>query len=104
MEKVFLKPNVVAEPLFNRWYAWSYLISPATSALYLANQHMKIMQSFVAAPQVHVKALENPAMIGGPFINHPPSRTAEVRALMEETTKERSHAIVFAEAMKELHE
>jgi L-ascorbate metabolism protein UlaG (beta-lactamase superfamily) len=104
MEKVFLKPNVVAEPLFNRWYAWSYLISPATSALYLANQHMKIMQSFVAAPQVHVKALGNPAMIGGPFINHPPSRTAEVRALMEETTKEHSHAIAFAQAMKELHE
>lgn len=104
LDKVFLKPNVVVEPLFNRWYAWSYLISPATSALYLANQHMKIMQSFVSAPQVHVKALENPAMIGGPFINHPSSRTGEIRALMEETTRERPLAVAFARAMKELHE
>jgi L-ascorbate metabolism protein UlaG (beta-lactamase superfamily) len=28
------------------------------------------MQSFVAAPQVHVSALKNSAMIGGPFINY----------------------------------
>lgn len=27
-EPVYLRCNVVAEPLFNQWYAWSYLISP----------------------------------------------------------------------------
>ncbi|NET07738.1 MAG: NAD-dependent epimerase/dehydratase family protein [Symploca sp. SIO2B6] len=30
---VYLKPNVIIEPLFNQWYAWSYLISPATAAV-----------------------------------------------------------------------
>ena len=47
---VYLKPNVVAEPLFNDWYAWAYLISPVTAAMYVANFHLKIMQSFVSAP------------------------------------------------------
>jgi len=103
-EKVFVKPNVVVEPLFNQWYAWSYLISPVTSALYVANQHLKIMQSFLAAPQVHAKALENPAMRGGPFINHPPSRAGEIRALLERTTKGQARVINFAASVKKLHE
>lgn len=103
-EKVFVKPNVVVEPLFNQWYAWSYLISPVTSALYVANQHLKIMQSFLAAPQVHVKALENPAMRGGPFINHPPSGAGEIRALLEQTTKGQAQVINFAASVKTLHE
>src|SRR5215475_8330436 len=81
-ERVFLKQNVLVEPLFNRWYAWSYLISPASAAMYIANQHLKIMQSFVAAPQSHVAALKNPAMIGGPFINYPESRAGDVKALL----------------------
>ena len=51
-EKVFLKPNLLFEPLFNQWYAWSYLISPDTAAMFVANLHLKIMQSFVNAPAV----------------------------------------------------
>lgn len=81
----YLKPNVIAEPLFNQWYAWSYLIPPATAARYVANSHLKIMESFVAAPQVHADALKNPKMIGAPFINHPPSRVWEIEALLEKT-------------------
>ena len=79
---VYLKQNVLAEPLFNQWYAWPSLISPATAAMYIANAHVKIMQSFVAAPQVHVAALKNPAMRGGPFISYDATRTAEVKELM----------------------
>ena len=47
---VYLKPNVLVEPLFNQWYAWTNLIAPATSAMYITNLHLKIMQSFVASP------------------------------------------------------
>ena len=65
---LYLKPNVLVEPLFNQWYAWSNLIAPATSSMYVANQHLKIMQSFVTSPQLHVSALKNPANLGGPFI------------------------------------
>ena len=28
---VYLKPNVIFEPLVNRWYAWPYIISPGTA-------------------------------------------------------------------------
>ncbi|MGA9994271.1 MAG: hypothetical protein WBP93_02600, partial [Pyrinomonadaceae bacterium] len=73
-EKVYFKQNVQAEPLFNQWYAWSFLIAPETAAMYVANSHLKLMQSFVAAPQVHIAALKNPAMLGGPFINCEASR------------------------------
>ena len=103
-ERVFLKQNVLVEPLFNRWYAWSYLISPASAAMYIANLHLKIMQSFVSAPQAHVAALKNPAMIGGPFINYDESRTGDVKALLSETLKEQQHMLKFANAVKALDE
>ncbi|UZW58378.1 MBL fold metallo-hydrolase [Lysobacter enzymogenes] len=103
-QRVFVKPNLVVEPLFNRWYAWPYLISPAASALYLANQHLKILQSFVSAPQVHAKALQDRKMIGGPFVDHPVARVGEIRALMESTVVARSQALAFAKAVRELHD
>jgi hypothetical protein len=99
-EKVYLKQNVLAEPLFNQWYAWPYLISPATAAMYVSNLHLKIMASFVSAPHVHVAALKNPAMMGGPFMNYGPERAVDIRALLEKTTK--SHLIELAEAIKTL--
>ncbi|HEX8174905.1 MAG TPA: MBL fold metallo-hydrolase [Pyrinomonadaceae bacterium] len=102
--KLYLKQNVVIEPLINQWYAWSSLLSPATAAMFITNLHLKIMQSFVNSPQVHVTALKNPAMLGGPFINYAASRSGEVRALMEKTVKEQAHMLELAGAIKTLHE
>ncbi len=101
-DKVFLKRNVMIEPLFNQWYAWSYLIAPATAAMYVANLHLKIMESFIAAPQVHVAALKNPANLGGPFINYGPERVGDIKALRERTIKECAPQLAFAEAVKSL--
>lgn len=103
-EKLYLKQGVVAEPLFNQWYAWSYLISPATAAMCIANLHLKIMRSFVAAPQVHVAMLKNPAMIGGPFINYDAGRVGGIQALIDQTVKDNAHMLEFAEAVKTLDE
>ncbi|HVF42747.1 MAG TPA: MBL fold metallo-hydrolase [Pyrinomonadaceae bacterium] len=100
--QVYLKPNVLVEPLFNQWYAWANLISPASAAMYIANQHLKIMQSFVSAPQVHVAALKNPAMLGGPFINYDAGRAPAVRELMDRTAGENARMLEFAEAVKGL--
>ncbi|HEX5733818.1 MAG TPA: MBL fold metallo-hydrolase [Blastocatellia bacterium] len=101
-EKLYLKQNVLAEPLINRWYAWSYLIAPATAAMYIANSHLKIMRSFVSNPQVHISALKNPAMIGGPFINYPASRVEEIESLMGTTIKQQANMLELAEAIKTL--
>jgi L-ascorbate metabolism protein UlaG (beta-lactamase superfamily) len=103
-ENVYLKPNVLVEPLINQWYAWPYLLSPVTLSFYLKNFQLKIMQSFVAAPQTHVAALKNPAMIGGPFMNHGPDKVEEVKALLEKTVKEQGYLLELAESVKKVDE
>ncbi|MEM7061626.1 MAG: thioester reductase domain-containing protein [Cyanobacteria bacterium P01_B01_bin.77] len=98
----YLKPQVVAEPLIRQWYAWSYLISPATAARYLTESQLKIMQSFVDAPEVHATTLRNPAMQGGPFINHAPSRVDEVRALLAKTQADQGRLMELSAAIATL--
>ncbi|GAA6614824.1 MBL fold metallo-hydrolase [Scytonema sp. NUACC26] len=100
---LYLRQNVLVEPLINQWYAWTYLISPATAALYITNLHLKIIRSFIANPQIHISALKNPAMIGGPFIAHDSSRVGEIKDLLEKTEKEQAHMLEFAEAVKNLN-
>jgi L-ascorbate metabolism protein UlaG (beta-lactamase superfamily) len=99
---VYLKPNALIEPLFNQWYAWSYLLSPASSAMLVANAHLKLMASFVASPQMHVSALQNPAMRGGSFLDVPAERAPEVQALLHATLKSQAHVIEFAEGIRAL--
>src|SRR5215210_153719 len=103
-EKVFLNQTVLAEPLYNQWYAWSHLIPPATSAMYTMNLHLKMMESFISAPQIHIAALKNPAMLGGPFINYDASRVVEVRELLEKTLREYAGVLSFARAIRDLNE
>jgi len=101
-DKYYLKYNVKLELLFNQWYAWPHLIPPATAAMNIANSHLKIMKSYVSAPEVHIAAAKNPAMRGGPFMNYPTNRANEVKALMEKTLREQSHMLNLARAIKTL--
>jgi L-ascorbate metabolism protein UlaG (beta-lactamase superfamily) len=101
-QKLFFKQNVIAEPLFNQWYASPYLIPPASAAMYIANSHLKIMQSFVSNPQVHVSALKNPVMIGGPFINYDASMTPAIKSLIDKTLTEQKVMIDLANAIETL--
>ncbi len=104
IEKVYLKENLLAEPLVNQWYAWSGLISPPAASMYISFSHIKTMQSFVEAPQVHVAALDNPAMIGGPFINHKAASVGKIRALLDRTRKEQAHMLKLGEAIRDLNQ
>jgi len=103
-ESVYLRRDILAEPLFNQWYAWSSLIAPASSAMFVANSHLKIMQSFVNAPAVHINALKDPAMRGGPFIGYDASRVKDIKTLMDKTTKEQAHVLAFAAGVRSLSE
>jgi L-ascorbate metabolism protein UlaG (beta-lactamase superfamily) len=98
----YLKPNIVMEPLWNQWYAWSYLIAPSTASMYVLNWHLKLLESFAEAPEVHVQALQNPALIGGPFLNYPAERVADVRNLILTTRKNQEHLIALANAVRAL--
>lgn len=103
-QNVYLKPNTVIEPLYDQWYAWSHLISPATAAMNTAGRHLKIMKSFIQAPAIHAAAIRNPKMKGGPFMDIDPKRVAEVKALKEETENKRAVQLAFTKAIAELNE
>ena len=94
----------MVQPLFNQWYAWSHLIPPASCSMYVSNSHIKIMESFVSNPQMHISALKNPAMISGPFIHYDASRVSEIRALLDRTKRERAYLLELAEAIKQLNQ
>jgi L-ascorbate metabolism protein UlaG (beta-lactamase superfamily) len=100
--KMYLKPNVVIEPLIDRWYAWSHLVSPATAAMNIVDRHMKIMDSYILAPQLHAEAVLNPTMRGGPFMDLKGGRIEDVEALMQTTRQQRGQSIKLARAIKEL--
>ena len=102
-EKFYLKPNVQMEPLVSQWPAWPHLIPPATSAMNTAYLHLKVMKSFIMAPDLHAATLKDPAMRGGLFLNLDPRKVDEVKALSERTTKEQAHMISLAEAIKALN-
>jgi L-ascorbate metabolism protein UlaG (beta-lactamase superfamily) len=103
-QRVWLRQNVMAEPLINQWYAWAYLVAPATAAMYIANSHLKIMQSYISAPQVHAAALKNPAMRGGPFINYGAEKVPQIKALLDKTAGEQTHMLEFAAGVRQLSE
>jgi len=76
-EKLYLKPNLVTEPLIDNWYAWSHLISPATASLNIKNRHLSILKSYVMAPQAHAAAVKNPKMLVGRLFDYDGGRVDE---------------------------
>ncbi|MFY0256054.1 MBL fold metallo-hydrolase [Chitinophaga sp. 30R24] len=103
-EKYYLKPNVVIEPMVDRWYAWSHLISPATAAMNIVGRHLSIMESYVMAPEIHAEAVLNPQMKGGPFMDLTGNRAEEVAVLKDSTLAKRHNMLRFAQAVKELND
>ncbi|MBL0743063.1 MBL fold metallo-hydrolase [Chryseolinea lacunae] len=102
-EKLFyLKPNVVIEPLVDRWYAWPHLISPATAARNISGRHLKIMNSYIQAPHVHAAAVKNPKLLGGPFMDLPQGSMQEVKNLREQTQTNHKDLLEFSDAITAL--
>lgn len=99
--KLFLKPSVRIEPLIWKWYAWAHLIAPTTAAMNIANRHIRIMESFINNPEVHVTASKNPKMLGGPFINLDMSYVKEVKDLLQWTQENCTDLINLASAIHE---
>ncbi len=101
---VYLKTNVVPEPLFAGWYAWPHLISPATAAMNITDRHLKIMNSYIQAPQIHAAAVKNPKMLGGPFMDFADKNRAEdVKKLKEQTLASQKKMIELSAALRSLN-
>jgi L-ascorbate metabolism protein UlaG (beta-lactamase superfamily) len=101
-KEMYLKPNVVLEPLVDQWYAWSHLISPATAAMNILGRHLTIIDSYLAAPGIHAEAVLNPKMRGGPFMDLGGGRVEEVKALKQRTLEKQEKVLQFAKSVKEL--
>jgi L-ascorbate metabolism protein UlaG (beta-lactamase superfamily) len=100
--KWYLKPNVVIEPLIQRWYAWTHLLSPATAAMNVVGRHIKIMNSYIQSPKIHAAAVMNPKMLGGPFMDYNGDRSEDVKKLRDETLVKQARSVEFARAIVEL--
>jgi L-ascorbate metabolism protein UlaG (beta-lactamase superfamily) len=102
-QEFYLRSNVVVEPLVHHWYAWSHLIPPATAARNATDRHLRIMDSFIQSPAAHAAAVQNPKMLGGPFMDLPAGRLEDVKNLAVETRKmpwfELSRAICELDAL-----
>jgi L-ascorbate metabolism protein UlaG (beta-lactamase superfamily) len=98
----YLKPNIMFEPLVDRWYAWSHLIPPATAARNITHRHLSIMESYVNAPRAHQAAVKDPRLQGGPFIDYPEDRADAVRSLREQTLQRRSQMIELSQALADV--
>lgn len=98
----YLKPTVQGEPLLNHWYAWPHLLSPATAARNVTHRHLKIMDSYISAPDIHAAAVKNPRMLGGPFIDYDGQRVGEIQQLRATTVQRQRQAMELSEAIDEL--
>jgi L-ascorbate metabolism protein UlaG (beta-lactamase superfamily) len=69
----------------------------------IANVHIRMMESFVASPELHASALKNPEMRGAKLLGIDQSRVDEVRSLLERTKKEQAQMIRLADDLKSLN-
>lgn len=103
-EQYYLKLNVALEALVDRWYAWSHIVSPATTAMNIKDRHLKIMESYLKNPKIHMAAVKIPKMLGGPFIDYDEGRAEEIRKLYEETIEKRSNMLDLQKAINTLND
>lgn len=99
-ETFCLRPDVVVEPVVAGWYATTQLVSPLAHAMNTAFRHLPIMQSYISSPQMHAAAVQDPDMLGGPFIDHPAERVDDVVKLLDDTRDTQSGHIELANAVR----
>jgi L-ascorbate metabolism protein UlaG (beta-lactamase superfamily) len=100
----FLRPDVIIEPLVDRFYAWVYTVAPVQAAMNLAFVQVPLLESYLQSPQVHINASSNPALRGGFFVNIEADRAGEIRDLLASIKRDRAGMLRFAEAIAEVEE
>src|ERR1700743_1774681 len=98
----YLKPNILVEPLVDGWYVWAHLIPPATLARNITERHVRIMDSYIAAPESHQAAVKNPALLGGPFMDFAGDRVEDVKQVRNSTLEQRSKLVELSRALEDL--
>ncbi|OJW54634.1 MAG: hypothetical protein BGO67_05235 [Alphaproteobacteria bacterium 41-28] len=102
MDLHYLKSTIKAEPLIWHWYAWPYLIPPLPAACNIVERHLKIMQSYIQNPQIHARAVKDPKLLGGPFIDLDGQKVDEIKELLEHTKQSCKELLTLHDAFKEI--
>lgn len=84
------------------WYAWAHLIPPATLARNITERHLRIMDSYIAAPESHQAAVKNPALLGGPFMDFEGNRVEEVIELRARTLEQQAKLVRLSRSIEQL--
>lgn len=100
MTTLYLKKNVVVEPLCSNWYAWSHLIYPATAAMHIAYRHIPIMERFLKNSDERL-TVQNQKFESGPIVQLDQSRAQEIDKLLEKTRREEGTLLRLAQAIRD---
>lgn len=101
--KVLFRSDIAFEPRVNGWYAWPFLIYPPTLGMITNSNHLKLLESYVKSPQVHINASRDPALIGGPFINYQ-GDVANVEQFARDTREKLGELCSLATKVIEFHD
>jgi L-ascorbate metabolism protein UlaG (beta-lactamase superfamily) len=98
-EPRFLRPDVILEPLVDRFYASLLTVAPIQAAMNLAFMQVPLLESYLQSPQVHINASQDPEYRGGFFVNIEEERSGEVRELLTAIRRDRAEMLRLAEAV-----
>jgi L-ascorbate metabolism protein UlaG (beta-lactamase superfamily) len=102
--KLYLRDDVYFEPLFNGWYAWSYLVPPVQAARYVVNTHRRIMKSFVNNYELHISAVKEAVVTGGEFLNCTADQVDVINGLIEDIDNNCKDIVQLSDAVTRLDE
>lgn len=103
-KKLYLRDDVYFEPLFNGWYAWSYLVPPVQAARFVVNTHRRIMKSFVNNHELHISAVKEAVVTGGEFLNCTADQVGVISGLIEDIDNNCKDMVQLSDAVTRLDE
>jgi L-ascorbate metabolism protein UlaG (beta-lactamase superfamily) len=101
-EKLYLRDDVYVEPLFNGWYAWSYLVPPVHAARYVVNTHRRLMESFVNNYELHISAVKEAVVTGGEFLNCRADQVELIQGMIDDIDSNCNDMVQLSEAVTRL--
>jgi len=94
-----LADSTAVEALVDNWVAWPHTFSPVPYSLHMLNYQKKNLSSYLQNPGIHVKSSANPKLLGGPFVNIPVERAADVAKMLERMDGEHGGNLQMAQEL-----
>ena len=98
-----LGDSFVAEPLVDRWVAWSHVVAPVAASLHLKQYQTGLLQSYLKNPRAHEQACRDPRLRSGRFVQIPEGRAHEVEKFLADTERRRAASLRFADGLIGFH-